>query len=198
MNLLWRRHELLITSSLFYQYGVVRSEEERCNAPVLIRSIFQFDNADCRANSWISPTPIVGLIPLLNRATPSAWLRASPSTPSAPSTWLRASWLRASWLRASLVPHLSPTIGTIRSLNTNCQDAMQSLLSIPSWFGASFNLTTPSISILRVRIQKSAFIYSPLLPNPPLITDYWLLNTEKLPLYFFNRMGKHRAGFSRV
>jgi hypothetical protein len=31
--------------------GVVRSEEERCNAPVLIRSIFQFDNADCRANS---------------------------------------------------------------------------------------------------------------------------------------------------
>ncbi|MCZ8291360.1 hypothetical protein [Microcystis sp. LE19-59.1C] len=73
-------------------FGVVRSEEERCNAPVLIRSIFPFDNADCRANSLISPTPIVGLIPLLNRAT--------------------------------LVPHLSPTIGTIRSLNTNCQDAM--------------------------------------------------------------------------
>ena len=31
--------------------GVVRSEEERSNAPVLIRSIFQFDKADCRANS---------------------------------------------------------------------------------------------------------------------------------------------------
>ncbi|MFM6062000.1 MAG: hypothetical protein ACKPAE_06050 [Microcystis panniformis] len=26
--------------------------------------------------------------------------------------------------RATLVPHLSPTIGTIRPLNTNCQDAM--------------------------------------------------------------------------
>ncbi|ELP56767.1 hypothetical protein O53_1376 [Microcystis aeruginosa TAIHU98] len=25
--------------------------------PVLIRSIFQFDNAYCRANSGISPTP---------------------------------------------------------------------------------------------------------------------------------------------
>ncbi|MFM6481505.1 MAG: hypothetical protein ACKPIF_00835, partial [Microcystis panniformis] len=77
---------LKIERKVFPEYtikklGVVRSEEERCNAPVLIRSIFPFDNADCRANSGISPTPIVGLIPLLNRAI--------------------------------LVPHLSPTIGTI-------------------------------------------------------------------------------------
>ncbi|TRT50637.1 MAG: hypothetical protein EWV85_16280 [Microcystis aeruginosa Ma_QC_C_20070703_M131] len=49
-----------------------------------------------------------------------------------------------------------------------------------------------------VRSQKSGvsfYLFSPS-PQPP--TDYCLLITEKLPLYFFNRMGKDCASFSRV